>query len=186
MAVPATEAKKGQVLKLEGKNWLVLDYQLITPGNKRGFIQFKLRDLEAGGVQTKKVSSDQPVDLLNLDRQPCEYLYQDGSNHVFMNKDTYEQFELDADVVKDAIPFMVHNQDCTLTFLEERAVAVDLPASVDLEVTEAPPAIRGNTAGNVTKEVELETGYKLQVPHFIEVGERIKVDTRTGQFMSRA
>jgi len=186
VAVPATEAKKGQVLKLDGKNYLVLDYNLITPGNKRGFLQFKLKDIDAGGIQTKKVGSNDQVDVVNLDRQPCEYLYQDGDNHIFMNTDTYDQYEIVGGDLEDVLPYIVHNQTVVVTFLEGRAVSVDLPAAVELEVTEAPPSVRGNTATNVTKLVTLETGYQLQVPHFISAGEKIKVDTRSGSFMSRA
>lgn len=186
MAVPATDAKKGQVLKLDGRNYLVLDYQLVTPGNKRGFLQFKLKDLDAGGVQTKKVGSNDQVELATLDRQLCEYLYQDGAMHVFMNKDTFEQHEIPTDTLEDVLPYIVHNQDVTIVFLEGSPVSAELPAAVELEITEAPPAIRGNTATNVTKVAVTETGLKVNVPHFIEQGERIKVDTRNGSFISRA
>lgn len=186
MAVPATEAKKGQVLKLDEKYYLVIDHKLITPGNKRGFIQFKLKDLTAGGVQQKKIGSDDGVEIVFLDRQACEYLYQDGPNHVFMNLESYEQYQIPGEDLEGVLPFMAHNQEVTVTFLEGKAVSVDLPASVELEVTEAPPAVRGNTATNVTKEATLETGAKVNVPHFIEAGEKIKIDTRTGSFMSRA
>lgn len=186
MAVPASEVKKGQVLTLDSKPYLVLDYQLLTPGNKRGFYQFKLKDLGSGSVLTKKVGSSEQVDVQSLDRQGCEYLYQDGELHVFMNKDTYEQYELPGSDLEGVLPFMVHNQDVLVTFLDGVALSVDLPASVDLEVKEADEAVRGNTATDVKKQALLETGATIQVPHFIKAGERVKVDTRTGEFISRA
>ncbi|GIW73444.1 MAG: elongation factor P [Planctomycetota bacterium] len=186
MAEPATNAKKGNVLELDGRHYLVLDYQLVTPGNKRGFIQFKLKDLQSGATVTKKVGSNDQVEILTLDKQPCEYLYAQGELHVFMNKETYEQYEIPAADLESALPYMVHNQEVTLVFLEGRPISVELPAAVELEVAEAEEAIKGDTATNVTKRAVLETGLTVQVPHFIKAGERIKVDTRTGSFISRA
>jgi len=186
VAIPATDVKKGQVLKLDGRSYLVLGYNLVTPGNKRGFLQFKLKDLGGGGVQTKKVGSNDQVDVVNLDRQQCEYLYKDGDNHVFMNQETYDQYEIPGEDLEGVLPYLLHNQVVVVTFLEGNAVSIDLPASVELEVADAPPSVRGNTATSVTKLVTLETGYQLHVPHFISAGERIKVDTRSGSFMSRA
>jgi len=186
MPVPATEAKKGQVLKIDSKYFLIVDYHLMTPGNKRGFIQFKLKDIAAGSTAVKKIYSDDMVEVANLDRQSCEYLYKDGNNLVFMNQDSYEQIEIPAENLEDVTPYLLNNQEVTVTFLDGNPVAVDLPASVALEVVEAEPSTRGNTATNVTKLCKLETGLELKVPPFINAGEKVKVDTRTGEFISRA
>lgn len=186
MAVPATEARKGQVLKLDDRYFLIVDFQLITPGNWRGFIQFKLKDMASGAISQKRISSDAKVEVVFLDRKECEYLYRQGNVHVFMDKETYDQYEIPESDLEGVLPFMLHNQTVTVTFLEGRPVSVDLPFSVDLEVVEADAAVKGNTATDVKKTARCETGLTVQVPHFISKGERIKVDTRTGEFISRA
>jgi elongation factor P len=186
VALPATNAKKGSVLLLDGKRLLVLDFQQVTPGNKRGFIQFKVKDLDSGAVFMKKVSSQDNIDIATLDKNRCEYLYANGDLHVFMNQETYEQYEIPQEDLEGVLPYMVHNQDVTVVFLEGKPVSIDLPAAVELSVTEADEAIKGDTATNVTKNATVETGLVVQVPHFIKAGEKIKVDTRDGKFISRA
>ncbi len=186
MAVPATEARRGNVLKLDDKYYLVIDFQLITPGNWRGFIQFKLKDMQSGAVFTKRISSDAKIEVIYLDRKECEYLYRQGNVHVFMDKETYDQYEIPEADLEGVLPFLVHNETVTVTFLEGRPVSVDLPSSVALKVVEADVAVKGNTATDVRKAAKCETGLVVQVPHFIEAGETIKVDTRTGEFISRA
>jgi elongation factor P len=186
VAVPATEAKRGQVLKLDNRYHLIIDAQLTTPGNWRGFIQFKLKDMASGAIAQKRISSDAKVEVVYLDRKECEYLYRQGSVHVFMDKETFDQYEIPEGDLEGVLPFMLHNQTVTVTFLEGRPVSVDLPSSVELEVVEADAAVKGNTATDVKKTAKCETGLTVQVPHFIEAGEKIKVDTRTGEFISRA
>jgi elongation factor P len=186
MAVPATEAKRGNVLKLEDRYFLIIDANLVTPGNWRGFIQFKLKDMASGGVQQKRISSDAKIEVIYLDRKECEYLYRQGQTRVFMDKETYDQYEIpDADI-EGVLPFLLENTVVTVTFLEGKPVSVDLPAAVNLKVIEADAAVRGNTATDVKKQAKVETGLMVAVPHFIVAGETIKVDTRTGEFISRA
>ena len=186
MPVPTTEVRRGQVLKLEDKYFLVVDYHLVTPGNWRGFVQFKLKDMATGCVTQRRMSSDAKVDMIFLDRKECEYLYRQGPVHVFMDKETYDQYELPDDVVEGVLPFMLHNSIVTVTFLEGKPVSVDLPASVELTVSEADVAVKGDTATDVRKRAKCETGLVVQVPHFVKAGDKIKVDTRTGEFISRA
>lgn len=186
MAVPATEARRGHVLKLDDRYYLIIDAQLTTPGNWRGFIQFKLKDMSSGAVFTKRISSDAKVDIVYLDRKECEYLYRQGAQHVFMDKETFDQYEIPEADLEGVLPYLIHNETVTVTFLEGRPVSVDLPSSVALEVVEADAAVKGNTATDVKKSAKCETGLIVQVPHFITAGEKIKVDTRTGEFISRA
>ncbi|HVY62433.1 MAG TPA: elongation factor P [Planctomycetota bacterium] len=186
MAVPATEAKRGNVLKLEDRYYLVVDANLVTPGNWRGFIQFKLKDMASGSVAQKRISSDAKIEVIYLDRKECEYLYRQGQTHVFMDKETYDQYEIPASDIEGVLPFLLENTVVTVTFLEGKPVSVDLPASVNLKVVEADAAARGNTATDVKKQAKVETGLIVAVPHFITAGETIKVDTRTGDFISRA
>jgi elongation factor P len=186
MAVPATEARKGNVLKLEDRYFLVVDANLVTPGNWRGFVQFKLKDMNSGAIAQKRISSDAKIEVIFLDRKECEYLYRQGSTHVFMDKETYDQYEIPASDIEGQLPYLLENTTVTVTFLEGRAISVDLASAVTLKVVEADAAVRGNTATDVKKQAKTETGLVVMVPHFIEAGESIKVDTRTGEFMSRA
>lgn len=186
MAVPATEARRGQVLKIDGRYHLIVDAVLTTPGNWRGFIQFKLKDMASGSIAQKRISSDAKVEVMFLDKKECQYLYRQGSTHVFMDNENYDQYEIPESDLEGVLPFIKANQIVTLTFLEQRPVSVDLPASVELEVIEADTAVKGNTATDVKKAAKVETGMMVQVPHFIVKGERIKIDTRTGDFISRA
>lgn len=186
MAVPATEAKRGNVLKLEDRYYLIVDANLVTPGNWRGFIQFKLKDMSSGSVAQKRISSDAKIEVIYLDRKECEYLYRQGQTHVFMDKENYDQYEIPASDIEGQLPYLLENSIVTVTFLEGKAVSVDLAASVNLKIIEADAAVRGNTATDVKKQAKCETGLMVAVPHFINAGETIKVDTRTGDFISRA
>jgi len=183
--IPTTEVKRGQVMKLDGDYYIVADFQHITPGNWRGFIQFKLKNLNSGATTEKRMSADAKVDVVYLDKKDCEYLYRDGSTHVFQDTETYEQYELTHDVVEPALGFMPLNTQVTVTFLEGKAISVDLPASVVLEVTDADVAVKGNTATDVKKNATLETGLVVKVPHFVQKGDKVKVDTRTSDFIQR-
>ncbi|MBI3723861.1 elongation factor P [bacterium] len=186
MAVPATEAKRGNVLKLDDKYYLVVDANLVTPGNWRGFIQFKLKDMASGSLAQKRISSDAKIEVIYLDRKECEYLYRQGNTHVFMDKESYDQYEIPAEDIEGVLPFLLENTVVTVTFLVGRAISVDLAAAVSLKVIEADAAVRGNTATDVKKQAKCETGLMVAVPHFITAGETIKIDTRTGEFISRA
>lgn len=186
MAVPATEAKRGNVLKLEDRYYLVVDANLVTPGNWRGFIQFKLKDMSSGAVAQKRISSDAKIEVIFLDRKECEYLYRQGDVRVFMDKENYDQYEIPGADLEGVIPYLLENTPVTVTFLEGKPVSVDLPSSIVLQVVEADAAVRGNTATDVKKQAKCETGLTVNVPHFIEKGEKIKIDTRTGEFISRA
>lgn len=186
MAIPATEAKRGNVLKLDDRYFLIVDANLVTPGNWRGFVQFKLKDMTSGSIAQKRISSDAKIEVIYLDRKECEYLYRRGSTHTFMDKETYDQYEIPGEDIEGVLPFLLENTVVTLTFLEGKPVSVDLPAAVTLKVVEADAAVRGNTATDVKKQAKLETGLMVAVPHFITAGETIKIDTRTGDFISRA
>ena len=186
MAVPATEARRGNVLKLEDRYFLVVDANLVTPGNWRGFVQFKLKDISSGSIAQKRISSDAKIEVIFLDRKECEYLYRQGNTRVFMDKETYDQYEIPDSDIEGVLPYMLENTSVTVTFLEEKAISVDLAASVVLKIVEADAAVRGNTATDVKKQAKCETGLMVAVPHFITAGETIKIDTRTGDFISRA
>jgi len=186
MGIPATEVKKGMVIDLEGERWLILDFQHITPGNWRGYVQLKLRNIRTQATVQKRVRSADKIDDIFQEKKACEYLYRDGKNYVFMDTESYEQFHLDEEMLGDNVHYLTPNTPCVVTFLEEVATGIELSAAVVLEVVEAEEAIRGDTATNVKKQVVLETGHKVNVPHFIRKGDKVKVDTRSGDFIERS
>ncbi len=173
-------------IKHNGDLCIVLDTQHRTPGNKRAFCQMSLRSLRTGNSSDVRFSSTERVDIIPLFTKKMEFSYLDGADYVFSDPETYETVNLTADLVSDAKDYLVENETCTVTFVEERAVAIEIPPSVTLEVTDAPEGIKGDSTSNVQKTITLETGINIQAPLFIKAGEKIRVDTRTGKYMERA
>jgi elongation factor P len=165
---------------------VVLDMQHRTPGNLRAFVQVILRSLRTGKSSDVRFSSTERVDVVPMQTRKMEFSYKDGEDFVFTDPEDFETVNLTPEIVGDAKNFLIENAPVTVTFVEDKAVAIELPASVVLEVTDAPEGLRGDSATNVQKTVTLETGITLQVPLFIKTGEKIKIDTRTGKYMERA
>lgn len=173
-------------INYNGDICVVLDSQHRTPGNLRAFVQATLRSIRTGKSSDVRFSSTEKIEPVPMISKKMEYSYKDGADYVFTDPDTYETVTLTAELVGDAKDFLVENGVVTVTFVEEKAVTVEIPSSVVLTVTDAPEGIRGDSANNVQKPATLETGITLQVPLFIKTGEKIKVDTRTGKYMERA
>ena len=186
MAVPVTQIRKGNVVLIDGVNYKVLDHKLNTPGNKGGIVTFKLRNLGTGANVSKRFNSNASVDTVFFSKKSCQYLYPEGDTFVFMDNETYDQFNLGTDILGDLMKFVALNADVTIMYLEETPCDIELSASVSLEVMEAEPSIRGDTATGVTKLCKVETGLEVKVPQHIKVGEKISVDTRSGDFLGRA
>ena len=165
---------------------VVLETQHRTPGNLRAFVQASLRSVRTGKSSDVRFSSTEKVEVVPLFARKMEFSYMDGQDFVFTDPDNFETVTLSPEVVGDARNYLVENTLVTITFVEERAVEIELPASVVLTVTDAPEGIRGDSANNVQKTVKLETGINAQVPLFIGTGEKLKIDTRTGKYMERA
>lgn len=165
---------------------VVLDVQHRTPGNLRAFVQASLRSIRTGKSADIRFSSTERVDVVPMTTRKMEFSYKDGEDFVFSDPETFETVTLPPEVVGEGCNYLVENAPVTVTFVEEKAVQVELPASVVLTVTDAPEGIRGDSANNVMKTVALETGITVQAPLFIKTGEKIKVDTRTGKYMERA
>lgn len=165
---------------------VVLETQHRTPGNLRAFVQASLRSVRTGKSSDIRFSSTERVDVVPLITRKMEFSYMDGQDFVFTDPEDFETVTLSPEVVGDARNYLVENTTVTVTFVEERAVEIELPASVALIVSDAPEGIRGDSANNVQKTVTLETGITAQVPLFIGTGEKIKIDTRTGKYMERA
>ncbi|MGE0712078.1 MAG: elongation factor P [Planctomycetota bacterium] len=183
--IPVAQIRKGQVVKIDGVAYKVIDHSLLTRGNLRGIVNFTLRNIQTGKNENKRFNSNSNVETLWASKRTCEYLYEEGSGWVFMDKDSYEQFTLDAELVGDVMKYIPHNTEVQVLYIEEKPVDIDLPATVTLSVIEADPAIRGDTATNVTKRVVCETGLEIKAPQHIDVGDKVSVDTRTGDFMGR-
>ncbi len=173
-------------INYNGDICVVLEFQHRTPGNLRAFVQATLRSLRTGKASDIRLSSTEKIEPVPMIAKKMEYSYKDGADYVFTDPETYETVTLAAELIGDSKNFLVENGQVTVTFVEEKAVSVELPSSVVLTVTDAPEGIRGDSANNVQKAITVETGITVQAPLFIKTGEKIKVDTRTGKYMERA
>ena len=165
---------------------VVLDMQHRTPGNLRAFVQATLRSIRTGKSSDVRFSSTERIEPVPMIARKMEFSYKDGEDYVFTDPETYETVTLVPELLGEAKNYLVENGQVTVTFVEDKAVSVELPPSVVLTVADAPEGIRGDSSSNVQKPVTLETGITVQVPLFIKTGEKIKVDTRTGKYMERA
>ncbi|WP_183101278.1 elongation factor P [Nocardioides pelophilus] len=179
------DLKNGMVLKLENQLWQVVEFQHVKPGKGPAFVRTKLRHVESGKNVDKTFNAGTKVETATVDRRTMQYLYNDGSNYVFMDTGTYEQTEVDPDIVGNAKNFMLENTEAIVATNEGRVLFVELPASVELTVTYTEPGVVGDSATGRTKPATVETGHEIQVPLFVEQGERIKVDTRDSSYLGR-
>lgn len=182
----ANDLRKGMAILYNGDVAVVLEAQHRTPGNLRAFVQATIRSIRSGKSSDVRFSSTEKVEVVPMIVRKMEFSYKDGEDYVFSDPETFETVTLTPEIVGDAKNYLVENAPVTMTFVEDKAVAIELPASVVLKVSDAPEGIRGDSANNVQKAVKLETGITVQTPLFIKTGERIKIDTRTGKYMERA
>lgn len=180
------EIKKGYAIKLDGEIYIVIDVEWNTPGNWRAMVMMKLKNFQTGAVLEKRFRSDGKVEDVFLEKRQMEYLYPDGEQLVFMDNETYDQILLSKEFVGDGINYLKANTQVIVQFHEGKPLGIDLPVSVDLEIVETDPSIKGATATNQYKSATLETGLKINVPPFIEQGTVVKVDTRSGEYQGRS
>ncbi len=187
MSVRATELRKGQVIDYSGDLLLITDYEHKTPGNLRAIINIKTKSLTSGQSNSMRLSSGDQLEVAFLDKKKAEYLYREGNGHyVFMDSETFEQFELSEEFVGDKMGFVRENTQIEVTFHETKPVGVELPTQVVLKIAEAEAAVKGNTSSGVKKNAILETGREIKVPMHIAAGEEVRVNTDTGDFVGRA
>lgn len=186
MLILATQIRQGQILVIDGALHRVLSMTHITPGNWRAIIHVKMRNLKTGIAWEKRFSSDDKVEKAELETHQMQYLYSDNSGHCFMNLETYEQIYLSDEILQDALNYITPDTIVDVQFYEGNPVAIELPSTVVLEVVETEPYLKGATATASFKPAKLSTGIIVQVPQFIEVGDKIKVDTREGKYIERA
>jgi elongation factor P len=186
MAVNADELRKGQAILYNNDVCVVLEVTHRTPGNLRAFVQGILRSIRTGKSMDVRFSSAEKVETVPLMTRKMDFSYKTGDDFVFVDPENYEEVTVSPEFVGDAKNFLTENGSVTMTFVEEKAVQIELPSSVNLIVTNAPEGLKGDSANNVQKTVTLETGVEINVPLFIKTGEKIKVDTRNGKYMERA
>jgi len=179
------DIKNGSVLNLDGQLWAVIEFQHVKPGKGGAFVRTKLKNVTSGKVVDKTFNAGTKIDFANVDRRDYQYLYRDGADFVFMDTTDYDQVTVPGPVVGDAVNFMLENQQVTIAMHDGSPLYLDLPASVVLEVTYTEPGLQGDRSTGGTKPATLETGYEMQVPLFLETGTKVKVDTRSGDYLGR-
>lgn len=186
MAIPATQMRPGMIIKHNNDLHLVFSVEHRTPGNLRAFIQAKLRNVRTGAMFEHRFRSGDAIEKITVDEIQMEYLYNDGDTYYFMNMENYEQTPLGKDVLGDSVDYLIPNLQISVEFYDGKAVGIELPQTVDLTVVETEPGLKSATASSVTKPAKTETGLVVQVPPFINEGEKIRVDTSEGAYLSRA
>jgi len=186
MFVPATQLKVGTIIKYQNDLYRMTQVTHITPGNWRGMVQTKMRNLRTGLQTENRFRSEDKVEKVTLEQHEMEFLFQDGDMFTFMNTENYEQVELSRDHLGDAVGYLIPNLKVSVEFYEGKPMGVELPKTVDLKVTDVPPGLKTATVTNVLKPATTETGLVVPVPNFIETGAVIRVDTETGAYLSRA
>jgi len=182
-----SQVRKGMVIVGEdGQLYSVIDRDLNTPGNWRAILNLKLKNLKTGAVTPRRFKPEDKVSIAYLDKRPMQYLYQEGDDYVFMDQETYDQIHLNREWVGEQILYMKENDVAQVTFYEGKPLSLEPPATVELKVTETEPGVKGATAAAQYKPATLETGLKITVPAFINIGELVQVDTRTGEYLGRA
>jgi elongation factor P len=185
MSIPATQMRPGMIIKHNNELHLVFSVEHRTPGNLRAFIQAKLRNVRTGAMFIERFRSPDPIERVVVDEVKMEYLYNDGEDYYFMD-DKYEQTMLKYDTLGDAVEYLIPNLNISVSFHDGKAVGIELPLVVEMTVMETEPGIKSATASSVTKPAKTETGLVVAVPAFINEGEKIRVDTADGSYMSRA
>jgi elongation factor P len=178
--------KKGMLIKIGQDLFRVLELQHVTPGNLRGFVRVKFRNIRTGALADQKLRSEDSVDRATLDEREMQYLYRDGDAFHFMDTGTYEQLHIDAEALGDNVNYLVPDALIKVEFYGSDPVGIELPPTVDLVVNDTAPGIKGATASNQIKPARLETGLVVNVPPFVNTGDKVRVNTETGEYLSRA
>ncbi|MBI2832982.1 MAG: elongation factor P [Acidobacteria bacterium] len=184
-SIQATRLRKGMLIKLGSDLFRVVDLHHLTPGNKRGFVQSRLRNVRTSTLSDQKFRSEDDVERATLDEREMQYLYSDGSDYHFMDTTTFEQIHLSDETLGDSVNYLIPNATIKVDFYDGAPVGLELPQTVDLRVEETTPAIKGATASAQLKPARLETGLVVQVPPFVNEGDRIRVNTETGEYQAR-
>ena len=184
--ISAGEFRNGVSFEMDGQVFQVVEFQHVKPGKGSAFVRTKYRNVKTGSVVERTFNPNEKFERAQLDRDDMTYLYRDGDLHYFMNTETYEQFPISSEILGDTLKFLKENMDCKVLSYKGEIFSIELPTFVELEVIECEPGVKGDTATNVMKNAVVETGAIVKVPLFIGQGERIRIDTRSGEYMERA
>jgi len=185
-SINATRLKKGMLVKIGTDLFRVLELQHVTPGNLRGFVRIKFRNIRNGTLSDQKLRSEDTLDRAVLDEREMQYLYKDGEAFHFMDTASFDQLHIDAEALGDSVDYLIPDALIKVEFYGEEPVGIELPPTVDLRVEDTAPGIKGATASNQIKPARLETGLVVNVPPFVNTGDRVRVSTETGEYLSRA
>lgn len=183
--ISAGDFRKGVTFEIKGEPFVILDFQHVKPGKGAAFVRTKYKSLLSGATREEAFNPSEKFKKAHIETKQMEYLYNDGEFYYFMDSETYDQVPLSFDQVEEAIVYLKENDVATLKFFDGKVFSVEAPNFVELEITEADPGVKGDTASNVTKKATVETGAVINVPLFVNVGDKVKIDTRTGEYLSR-
>jgi len=184
--ITANDLRRGVVIKVNGDLYVVLDFQHTKPGKGGAFVKAKLRNLTKNAIIDKTFRSTEKVEDVFIEKRKMQYLYNDGDSAVFMDLETYEQEQVPNDFVEDQLKFLKEGEEVDVDFYDNQIISIELPTFVILEVTHTEPGVKGDTATAAYKPATVETGTQIQVPLFVNEGDKIKIDTRTGEYIERA
>ncbi len=183
--ISASDFRKGITFEIDGQPYLVVDFQHVKPGKGAAFVRTKYRNLKSGVLREEAFNPNDKFPKATIETKEMEYLYNDGELYYFMDAETYEQIPLNYNQVEEAIKFLKENDKALIRFYQGTAFQVEAPNFVELEILDTEPGVKGDTATNVTKAATVETGAIVQVPLFVNIGDKIKIDTRSGEYLSR-
>tara|TARA_B100000131_G_scaffold275196_1_gene277618 strand:+ start:21 stop:578 length:558 start_codon:yes stop_codon:yes gene_type:complete len=184
--ISTNDMRPGQTIVYDGSVFLILEYQHIKPGKGKAFVKTKLKNISDGGLLDKTFRADENIEQAYIDKQIFQYLYKDGIDFVFMNKENYEQITLTEDIISNKYLYIKENQEVTIQIYNNLPIDITLPATVELSVIKSEPAVKGDTVTSSNKIVTCETGLELNVPMFIQEGDTVKVDTKNSSYITRA
>lgn len=184
-SIDTSDFKNGMGLKINGKYYTIVEFQHVKPGKGGAFVRYKTRDLKTGRVVEQTCNAGSKFESAQLTTREMQYLYNDGTTYFFMDNETYEQTEIPADFIGDNSKWLKENDTCQLKYADDELLGVEPPMFIEVEITETDPGFKGDTVQGGTKPATIETGATIQVPMYLEPGERVKVDTRDGKFVSR-
>ena len=184
--ITAGDFRKGRTFEMNGQPYVVLDFQHVKPGKGNAFVRTKYKNIYTGAIREDAFNPDDKFPKAHIETKKMQYLYNDGELYYFMDPETYDQLPLNQEQVEDAMKFLKENDEATIKFYNNEPFLVEAPNFVDLEIIETEPGVKGDTATNVTKAATVETGAVIQVPIFINEGEIVQIDTRTGEYLGRS
>ncbi len=184
--INSTDFRTGLTIEIDGNVWQIVDFQHVKPGKGAAFVRTKIKNVETGAVVERMFNPNEKMPAAHLETRTMQYLYEADGMYTFMDTETYEQSELNTETLGDALNYLKENMEVNLQTFKGRIIGISLPNSVNLAVTECEPSVKGNTATGATKMAKLETGYEVRVPLFINEGDVLRIDTRTGNYIERA